>query len=301
LPLGTRKATTSMFGGRKKSRTAGVTEGKNAAAEASKNGGTDAPPKASIFSVLCDCAWFRNAHDNFKALDHDHVAHYKTLESDLSEGQADIYSISAIVDDPIVTFLAFVCATIQLVATPLVVLAAFTDSEKPVCYGDDPMNDRVVATVFAVYVAVHQFKTFSDLTNRKLLRLALGTNENPPRVLERDVVGYAFYYGVAINTVSAAFVTLGAIALIYHAETPTDVLLNSLAMYFINDLDNDLVFNSWRSSAMKRISLVTSFRVNAQTEPAPLMVQFVLRFSFLLLIAVTIGVVLAPVYMFVCF
>jgi hypothetical protein len=75
------------------------------------------------------------------------------------------------------------------------------------------------------------------------------------------------YGGIYINFFSHIASAIGSVVLVYLAEKPIDIVLNAVALVFINDLDNSLVGSSdtlkVKSVVVNNFAQLDSFRIAA--------------------------------------
>ena len=133
-------------------------------------------------------------------------------------------------------FKCIICALIQtlgMVAFLNYVIKTNWDEHKIECTMKAEWDLRSVAVLFSAYISVSLWNIIRELTQQ-------GLYENraylPPFLANEWV-----YLGLYCNSFTLMAATAGSFLLIYTADSTVDIVLNSVALYFIIELDNNLV------------------------------------------------------------
>eukprot|EP00586_Coscinodiscus_wailesii_P001145 CAMPEP_0172484600 /NCGR_PEP_ID=MMETSP1066-20121228/12125_1 /TAXON_ID=671091 /ORGANISM="Coscinodiscus wailesii, Strain CCMP2513" /LENGTH=307 /DNA_ID=CAMNT_0013249229 /DNA_START=90 /DNA_END=1013 /DNA_ORIENTATION=+ len=182
------------------------------------------------------------------------------LKDDVDNEKADIYQVTSIIRSTrfnefevaevcpaYYSFLitkCLLCALIQTALTPLVAvtqLTKFLDTADEICkWNPDFYNvvGKLLATSFSAYIWI-LFATAQRNNNdpsNAATNLILKENK-----ICTEIDGVVYIWGYCCNITSQFATSLSAVIFIFTAEDALDVILNSLAIFFVNELDDVLV------------------------------------------------------------
>jgi len=181
----------------------------------------------------------------------------------IDSGEADIYEVYSVlrrggdllrslgekqVQDPsekslrYTLFKCLVCAGIQTVVAPLVVISkvyeTLSDDSIEICqhHWKDDWIGKIVACAFAWYVFVQFLKAMRNVTDEKNAATYLICTKSKIPV----ALGASYLWGYTVNLISECYTALASLFLIFLAPNPLDMVLNSLAILFLNELDDNV-------------------------------------------------------------
>ena len=122
------------------------------------------------------------------------------------------------------------------------------------------------------------------------------------RKFDQEVMaGFAntwYIAGMYFNTISLFVTSVGAIVVIYNSNTPLEIILNALAIGFINDVDDLIV----TKGDCREVESAVMESAKVIERPLPrfwyLLQYFVV---FLPLLVLGLGLLAAPVWIGICF
>ena len=105
------------------------------------------------------------------------------------------------------------------------------------CDSDDPIHFKVMSFLFCITIIVFSYEGFITFRYNGMYRIHHLTFENKPDCINP----YWISIGRYINTFVMLMVLYGSVFLVYFSEFATDIVLNSVAMFFMLELDDLLV------------------------------------------------------------
>eukprot|EP01084_Bolivina_argentea_P282137 482893_1 len=133
-------------------------------------------------------------------------------------------------------FKCLVCAAVQtfgMIAFLSYVIRSNWDDKKLECRMSGAWDLRTMAILFSLYISVWIENMILNLKSQGLYEF--------PAYLPSFLANEWVYIGLYSNAFTLMAATFGSFLLIYTADTTIDIVLNALALYFIVDLDNNLV------------------------------------------------------------
>eukprot|EP01084_Bolivina_argentea_P251799 422464_1 len=131
-------------------------------------------------------------------------------------------------------FKSLVCASIQTIGMGAFIYNVVINQERElVCSTEAPIELRILATLFSTYISLQMVGQIRVLKNDGLYE---NIAFSPPFVASEWL-----YIGLYCNFFSLLGAIYGSFIIIYVADSSLDIVLNSIALYFIMDLDNLMI------------------------------------------------------------
>ena len=161
----------------------------------------------------------------------------------------DIYQMCAGVsqqDFPLITKATYYakaacCWSIQVIGLMLFILVqieGFVQDSDEICrMNDDKISSqetKVLSVMFAFYIALKTSGSIHDINGSGLYTMNPWTGSDCPPMVTRWWVFLGLYTNVVVTLASI----LGSFLVLYRSEDMLDAILNSVALFFVNDMDN---------------------------------------------------------------
>ena len=130
------------------------------------------------------------------------------------------------------------CVLFQTAGLIIFMYNAIRDSDKNVCQGDGDWDVRTIATIATFYISLTMGSMMEGIDTQGLYEfdVSQGTKVIPPFISPRWII-----IGVYVNYLSLLGAILGSIIVIYVSESALDVVLNSVALFFVLEMDDLMI------------------------------------------------------------
>ena len=151
------------------------------------------------------------------------------------------------------------CVFIQTIITPIMIYYSL-ESNKNMCIRNNNVYQKITAAIFTFYINVSsinalsdqliiysQFDSFFILYHKFRHKYFNIKNKN-----QQKIFNILLNFFLTINIVSCVLTTFGSVIIIYNSTSILDIILNSLALKFIDEIDN-MSINKSEISSFKQI------------------------------------------------
>lgn len=137
------------------------------------------------------------------------------------------------------------CISIQTIITPMMIYYSL-DSNQNMCIRRNNIYQKITAAIFTFYINVSSINALYDqviiyshfdsffILYHKFRHKHFGIRNKT----QRQVFNVLINFFLTINIISCVLTTIGSVIIIYNSETILDIILNSLALKFIDEIDN---------------------------------------------------------------
>lgn len=144
-------------------------------------------------------------------------------------------------------FKAVLCLFIQIPSIVYIIYYLVESSDKSLCnlsYDSTAIFEKLLAFGFSMYLAYYIDDMHANSLYRGMYCVILMSLQNCPYFLEGNWLRLGGYY----NNLAGWCAFLGSYIIIFVAKSPLDLVLNSLALFFLVELDDLLVtkFDYWK-------------------------------------------------------
>ena len=137
------------------------------------------------------------------------------------------------------------CVFIQTVITPIMIYYSF-NSNTNMCSRKSNIYQKITAAIFTFYINITSINSLSDQINIYfhfnsffiLYHKYLHKYNNTPNKIKRRIFNILINLFLCINILSCVLTTFGSVVIIYNSKSILDIILNSLALKFIDEIDN---------------------------------------------------------------
>lgn len=137
------------------------------------------------------------------------------------------------------------CVFIQTIITPMMIYAAL-DQNINMCLQDSSKIQKITAAIFTFYINISSINSLSDQLNIYfsfnsffiLYHKFLHKHYNIRNKGKRKIFNIMINFFLSINIISCVLTTVGSVIIIYNSKTILEIILNSLALKFIDEIDN---------------------------------------------------------------
>ena len=163
----------------------------------------------------------------------------------------DIYDIAAITSSGFATSRACLCVFIQGVVIPAVCFRLISGGGKGFCDQSGDFLEKAVGASLCMFSDALAFKAFYEISspNNKVQLYAA-------RWQEATFVNGWSVVGIMVNVLSIIISGCGAVVIMYHADTPVEIVLQLLAIQFVTELDDLVVTDFDRDLVKYTLSMV---------------------------------------------
>lgn len=153
------------------------------------------------------------------------------------DGTLDIYEVTSFTKSWFNLFRCWLCIAIQLVGVPLVLASVWQTSEKSWCQMSDKYIEKILSFLLCLYInfVFWNFYFVIDHPSNLAMRYFDDSNEM------LSCANTWYIAGMYINTIALFSTSVSGILIIYNSGTAVDIILNSLAIGFINEIDDLIV------------------------------------------------------------
>ena len=209
------------------------------------------------------------------------------LADRLDDDEADVYEVMAILryaelDEvpwyrSFIVYKCFSCAFLQTIVAPIVVIgsAMMVWSKR---YGDEYVEGfvichsfftwelifgKIVSASFAVYVFVQYMTAMNDFNHKDnaVTYLIFSRGRMERKLATR------YIFGVVVNLISLFWVTVGSFILLYISDSSLEMVLNALALGFLNDVDDKLASHQEMERAKELFAEMYKKTDSSETRP----------------------------------
>ena len=214
-----------------------------------------------------------------------------------------------------------ICVFIQTVITPMLIYYSIS-SNANLCARDGTSYQKITAAIFTFYINLTSINNLSDqihiylnfntfyIIYHKYLSQTKGTiNKNKRRVFN---ILTNFY--LSINIISCLLTTIGSVIIIYNSKTMLEIILNSLALKFVDEIDNMSIskseimvfkndYNRIRSEIDENIDFFDKYIPNRISQTLKLVKKMccTILLGSCLTICLYIFTIVAQIWMFICY
>jgi len=208
--------------------------------------------------------------------------------------ELDMYQVVSVWPTKYNYIRACMCALIQLVILPLVIVKIMTDKDSKGICAMSPVSSnwesKICASIFCMYLNFIFWRFYREIVDDTLMG----------KMGEGLMAGFAnawYIAGMYLNTISLFFTSAGSIVVIYNSDTPLDIILNALAIAFINDVD-DLIVTKGDCREVESKMKWEKDSEKALPKFLDLLDYFVIWVPFF---ATGLGLLAAPVWIGICY
>ena len=197
---------------------------------------------------------------------------------------------------------AICCALFQTAGLVIFIYNAIKDTDKDICQGDGEWDIRSIATVATLYISLTMGSMIQVIDTQGLYEVELieGTKSVPPFISPRWL-----FVGIYVNNFSLMGAIFGSVVVIYISESALDVVLNSVALFFvvemddlmIDDADYDRICNFFKD----KYNPNNYIQPHSDTKFQSAVIKCSSTFIILLVLIAILGAMGAPFYMAICF
>jgi len=148
------------------------------------------------------------------------------------------------------SFVAITCATLQILAPIFLIYRAIEGELEDLTY-----DTYIVRFLFGIFAVCYEYKTWDIDDEERVVAWLCFLPEFSTRKL---------IMGMLVNKISRCIVSVGIIMVLLRSYTVLDVMLNSLALYFILDVDNSLVSDAFMEK-LKRYQREEFYNLKSKT------------------------------------
>ena len=191
-------------------------------------------------------------HETRNSLHDDHKAKVKELQQWAKSNQhLDIYQYYAFVAGTnelscsgrgkcLALYRLITCALLQILSPHFIVRYEEQDDDldRPFCSFDfpNPSNEKILAVLLSVFISLSLYNQVCSLHSEGMY----SWNVNQPCFISKFWIGF----GSLMNLYVISYSWFVSIGILHFSDNTFDMILNSLALYFLVELDNELVFAS---------------------------------------------------------
>lgn len=213
------------------------------------------------------------------------------------------------------------CVTIQTVITPIMIYYSI-NSNPNMCSRNSTPYQKITAAIFTLYINISsinslsdqvviytQFDTFFILYHKFVSKHFKIRNRG-----KRRLFNFILNVLLSINIISCVLTTIGSVIIIYNSKTILEIILNSLALKFIDEIDNMSItksevfnFKNIYSDIKHRIKDNMSFFENHVPRKIKQVVKLLKKIclmyfvGFILSITLYIFTILAEIWIIACY
>jgi hypothetical protein len=137
------------------------------------------------------------------------------------------------------------CVIIQTIVTPMMIYYSF-ESNNDMCMKSNNIYQKITAAIFTFYINISSINSLYDqliiysyfdsffILYHKFRHKHFKIKNNHQRQIFNALIN--FY--LTINIISCVLTTFGSVIIIYNSSSILDIILNSLALKFIDEIDN---------------------------------------------------------------
>ena len=137
------------------------------------------------------------------------------------------------------------CVIIQTVITPMMIYYSI-NSNPNMCAKNSTFYQKITAAVFTLYINISSINSLSDQvviytqfdTFFILYHKFISKHFNIRNRGKRIIFNFILNILLTINIISCVLTTVGSVIIIYNSNTILEIILNSLALKFIDEIDN---------------------------------------------------------------
>jgi len=142
-------------------------------------------------------------------------------------------------------FKMILCLLIQTVITPMMIYYSLHQGENLCRRGPDYLL-KFVAFIFTYYINASSIQSLADEVNIystfdnffMSYHEYRGRKKHYNNKVQVSIFNFLVNFFLCINVVSCVLTTIGSIIITYHSKSILDIILNSLALKFIDEIDN---------------------------------------------------------------
>eukprot|EP01084_Bolivina_argentea_P148244 259214_1 len=135
---------------------------------------------------------------------------------------------------------AICCSLFQTVGLAIFMVEIISNNEKESCAYDGLWSTRVVASIACAYISLTTTSKLLKLDEQCLYRTMTSTMRCVPPFIHMKWIYLGFY----VNFFSLFIAIYGSYFVIYISESTFDIVLNSVAIFFVVEID-DLMIDGW--------------------------------------------------------
>ena len=137
------------------------------------------------------------------------------------------------------------CVVIQTVITPMMIYYSI-NSNNNMCIRSNNIYQKITASIFTLYINVSSINALYDqlviysqfdsffILYHKFRHKHFGIKNRRQRQFFNALINFF----LTINIISCVLTTVGSVIIIYNSDSILDIILNSLALKFIDEIDN---------------------------------------------------------------
>jgi len=137
------------------------------------------------------------------------------------------------------------CVIIQTIVTPMMIYYSI-NSNNNMCIKNNNVYQKITAAIFTLYINISSINALYDqiiiyshfdsffILYHKFRHKHFGIKNRQQRQIFNALIN--FY--LTINIISCVLTTFGSVIIIYNSKSILDIILNSLALKFIDEIDN---------------------------------------------------------------
>ena len=137
------------------------------------------------------------------------------------------------------------CVFIQTVITPIMIYYSFNQNTN-MCLQKSSIVQKITAAIFTLYINVSSINSLADQLNIYLnfnsffilYHKFQHKHYNIQNKWKRKIFNILVNFFLSINIISCVLTTVGSVIIIYNSDTILEIILNSLALKFIDEVDN---------------------------------------------------------------
>ena len=214
-----------------------------------------------------------------------------------------------------------ICVFIQTIITPMLIYYSIS-SNMNLCAQKSTIYQKITAAIFTFYINLNSINSLQDqlhiylnINNFYILyHKYLSKTKRTHNKHKRRIFNVMINFFLSINIISCLLTTIGSVIIIYNSKTILDIILNSLALKFIDEIDNMsinkteiLVFKNNHERIKNDIEANKEFfdkyipsRINQALKLAKKMC-FVIGLGACLSLFLYLFTIVAQIWMFICY
>ena len=137
------------------------------------------------------------------------------------------------------------CIFIQTIITPIMIYYSFNQNTN-MCLQKSSIVQKITAAIFTLYINISSINSLADQLN---IYLSFNSffilyhkfqhkHYNRQNKYKRKFFNILVNFFLSINIISCVLTTVGSVIIIYNSDTILEIILNSLALKFIDEIDN---------------------------------------------------------------
>ena len=222
------------------------------------------------------------------------------------EANFDIYQICAFrakngngSEFAITVMKALLCSVLQATLVAALMWELRGDGLKSVCEINAQFQSKIIAILITVFICVYSYAWREKVNTEGFYYLEIGKDYVPEWINH-----YWIVYGWVINFLLCAEIIFGSAYIVYVTDNILDIVLNSVALFFIADMDNMVVPAKDYRMIEKFIESGEAKRKYGTSFPRTLWkgywMRYLERFIMFVSLAIFLGVFALPLWIFIC-